>query len=113
MKTDRIYPLDRNEETNIVDLEVIKGGKEPPEENWLRSLDPGTVFTCRIKPPKNVILSPTQKAFLGEYHVARHTEKCTYLLSNLNNDEWTCVHTLDFSRAFERIEIMEKATVDG
>ncbi len=43
------------EETNVVDLQLIRGGKpdilgkEPPTSNWLLELKKETVFLCKAK----------------------------------------------------------------
>ena len=82
-------------------LKVIEGGKPPVDPNWLRQLEPGSVFVCR---PRN--LNKTIHT-LDQYHVTYHGGRSTLLYHNLNgmiNEE--PVDNMRFSVNMELIEVI-------
>lgn len=74
-------------------LRLVKNGTngETPEgPNWLSHLEPGTHFLTSVRED---ITNP----YLTQFIVISHLDNMTLLLSNMNGDKWTYVHTLRFS----------------
>lgn len=97
--------VSEEDEDKIVNIKqpkfaVLPGGKPPESTYWLRDLPELYVFITRRKPHGGAI----------EYgavmlQVMKHADKCSALYDvNNNNRFW--VHTNDFSRAHECLEVI-------
>jgi hypothetical protein len=91
--------LPDEEENTQPQLQLIQGGKEPPDENWLKDMAEGTVFLCRTKGPNKTI-------DVQEYHVVYQAGEFTKLMSNINNKINMWVDTLMFSRNMELAKVI-------
>jgi hypothetical protein len=96
-----IHPLVKEEkERKRVDLQLIKGGKEPPSGNWLQDLEVGTVF---------LVTDKVDRTFsLGEYHLMFKTDTACKLLCNLNAAQtyWAWVEPRRFCNRFDLVEVL-------
>lgn len=87
--------------SNVVQLQLLPGGKEPPSDFWLLNFDIGTIFLSRNK--------AEQRSFvLGEFAVYNKTEKAMLLLVNEGEARprpvW--VDPKKFSNTMELVEIV-------
>lgn len=93
------------ERNNVVDLKLITGGKEPPDElgPWLKGLERGTHFLFRAKNKQGLSDIGINRAV-----VVFHYESCTLLFDNLNANVYFIVDTNGFSNAMRLVQVIGK-----
>ncbi len=99
-----IEPIEQEEEkNNVVDLKLITGGKEPPDElgPWLKGLERGTHFLFR---PKNK--GGVNDVGINRAVVVFHYETATLLFDNLNANVYFIVDTNGFSNSMRLVQII-------
>jgi hypothetical protein len=83
---------------------LITGGYSS-NPNWLADLKPFTVFLCRLK---NTNKQQTPRWMLTELCVHQNDGVAVQLISNIGDDRWMWVHSLDFSMEYELIKIVQE-----
>ena len=91
-----------DEERKILPIRPQLGGKEPPYEDWLSSLELGTIFLTRQR-------SRLTMWSLSEFKINGKSDKAVYLIANLpftsSEGEW--VDPVTFCQFYELYEILE------
>jgi hypothetical protein len=107
METSPALKQDQEEEERnirkVPDLQLITGGKGPPNENWIVDLDIGTIFLYRTKDklhPNDVGVSRAE--------VVHKYNTSTLLHDNLNQEQNYIVNNVLFSRAMKLLEVLER-----
>lgn len=71
---------EEEKETNVVALELIRGGKDDgtvEDQDWLSSLEEGSIFLTQAKPP-------ARDFHLDQFQLVQKTDKSYFLVSTLN-----------------------------
>lgn len=91
------------ETNNVVDLKLITGGKEPPDElrPWLSTLDRGTHFLFRRKNKTGI-----EDIGINRAVVVFHYESATLLFDNLNANVYFIVDTYGFSNGMKLVQVI-------
>lgn len=84
-------------------------GDEPPSSNWLRDIPEGWGFTCRERPSNQNLIRPFTCSLLI---VIQHFEVTTMLFEPVTQKVRFMVHTHDFSRRHERLEVRPVTVAD-
>ena len=99
---------EEKETNNVVDLKLITGGKEPPDDlgPWLKGLERGTHFLFRRK----------NKAGIDDIGINRavvifHYETSTLLFDNLNANVFFIVDTMGFSNSMKLVQVIGKEPI--
>ena len=104
--------LDTLKDDNIIDLGAARvnhlaiGGGFSGDENWLKELPKGTVFTCKRKnAPKDMLA-------LDLYFIIEHKDKVSNVIQKIPTGQQAdmFVDSLEFSRYYKFIETV--ATVE-
>jgi len=108
-----IKPLEQQEEeekekNNVVDLKLITGGKEPPDDlgPWLKGLERGTHFLFR---PKNK--TGFNDIGINRAVVVFHYETSTLLFDNLNANVYFIVDTNGFSNNMRLVQVIGREEI--
>ena len=90
---------------NVTTLRLIKGGKEPPSENWLIDMPEDKIFFVREKIPAGMV-GKAPSPIVNEFTIDRKFKTVVRLVQYVDGKEIEVnVHALTFSRSMELVEV--------
>lgn len=103
MADNKVTPVEEDKEDNVLPFSkpLLKvAGKEPPADNWIWKLDPGTIFLVSLRHQFSVVLP--------EYKLIIKSDKAVYVQEGTKEGLTYWVDPAMFCNKFSLYEILGK-----